>query len=64
MNEKYFKVSEVAKQFRVSRQTVYDWIAEGRLKAVKIGKITRIPESALAAIITPAQPGDPTPDNA
>jgi excisionase family DNA binding protein len=63
MNEKYFKVSEVAKQFRVSRQTVYDWISEGRLRAVKIGRVTRIPESALSTLISEIKPGENTLDN-
>lgn len=64
MNEKYFKVSEVASRFRVSRQTVYDWIAEGQLPAVKIGKITRIPESALAAFVKPITPNAPPDETA
>lgn len=31
-----FKITEVCKMFGVCRQTIYDWIKEGRLKPYKI----------------------------
>jgi excisionase family DNA binding protein len=58
MSEQYFTVKEVAERFKVSRQSVYDWISEGRLRAVKIGQRTRIPESALEAFVRPVEPGE------
>jgi excisionase family DNA binding protein len=59
MSEQYYTVREIAERFKVSRQSVYDWIAEGRLRAVKIGNRTRIPESALEAFVQPIEPGEP-----
>jgi putative molybdopterin biosynthesis protein len=53
VEEKYYKVDEVAKRFKVSRQAVYQWIAHGKLRAVKLGSHTRIPESALKDFIKP-----------
>lgn len=42
-----YKVSEVAKMFRVTPFTVYRWIYQGRLKAIKGGKVVRITERDL-----------------
>ena len=49
MQGEYLKPSDVAKRLGVSRQAVYKWIKEGRLKAVRfgIGKAVRIPRAAL-----------------
>ena len=58
MSEQYYTVREVAERFKVSRQSVYDWISEGRLRAVKIGNRTRIPESALEEFVRRVQPGE------
>lgn len=58
MDEKLYTVLEVAKQFRVSRQAVYDWVYEGRLQAIRIGERIRIPESALRAFVQPVKPGE------
>lgn len=58
MDETYLTVREVAERLRVTRQAVYNWITEGRLKAVRAGKTLRIPASALAAFLEPFVPGD------
>ena len=58
MNEDYFTVKEVAERLKVTRQAVYDWISEGRLRAVKVGNRTRIARSAIEAFIRPFEPGD------
>lgn len=63
MSEKVFTVKEVAEHFKVSRQAVYDWITEGRLRAVKIGNRTRIPESAIEAFVRPIEPGEAIEDD-
>jgi len=42
-------VNEIAKELRVSKQTVYKWVKQGKVKAVKIDKAIRIPESELEA---------------
>lgn len=33
----FYTAAQIAKTFQVSRQAVYDWIEEGRLKAVRPG---------------------------
>lgn len=42
---------EFADHLSISRWTVYAWIAEGRIKSVKLGRLVRIPESELERII-------------
>lgn len=59
MEETYLTVKEVADKLRVTRQAIYNWISEGRLKAVKVGgKSVRIPASSIAALIQPLEPGE------
>lgn len=60
MDETYLTVREVAKRLQVTRQAVYNWINEGRLKAVRVaGKAVRIPLSSLDGLIQPITPGEP-----
>ena len=51
--EELYTVSEVAKMLKLkSKQTVYDWISDGTIKAIKIGKrVTRIPKSELERLL-------------
>lgn len=63
MDEKQYTVKEVAEHFRVSRQSVYDWINDGKLKAIRVGDRIRIPQSALDEFIRPVQPGEASPEN-
>lgn len=58
MDEKLYTVKEVADQFRVSRQAIYDWINRGDLRALRLGDRIRIPESALREFIRPVEPGE------
>lgn len=57
VEDQYYTVQEIAKRLRVTRQAIYNWIDEGRLQAVKVGRSLRIPESAVKAFIKPAEPG-------
>ena len=41
------KVVEVARQLRVDPRTIYRVIAAGALRAVKVGRVWRIPADAL-----------------
>jgi excisionase family DNA binding protein len=59
MDEKYYTVKEIADRFHVSRQAVYDWIRDGKLRAVRLGERVRVPESALNDFVRPIQPGEP-----
>jgi excisionase family DNA binding protein len=58
MDEKQYTVKEISEHFRVSRQAVYEWINDGKLRAIKLGERVRIPESALKAFIQSATPTD------
>jgi excisionase family DNA binding protein len=51
-----FTPQEVADLWKVTRRTVYQWIADGRLKACKIGDTVRIAEAELTAFIQPITP--------
>ena len=44
-------VTEVAKMFSVSRQTVLKWINNGKIKAVKVVKVYRIPKEEIDRLI-------------
>ena len=44
---KYLAVADVKDRWGVSSDVVYDYIATGRLKAVKFGRAWRIKQSAL-----------------
>ena len=46
-----YTVTEVAKQFSVSRQTVLKWIKTGKIKAVKVVKVYRIPKEEIDGLI-------------
>ena len=39
--------SEVARYYDVTRKTVYRWIREGKIEAIKVGGVLRIPRAAV-----------------
>jgi len=49
-----FKVAEVAEATGCSKRTVCRWIADGSLRAVKLGGSTRVIAEDLAAFIAAA----------
>jgi excisionase family DNA binding protein len=61
MGTEYFTPDEVATQLKVTRQVVYNWINEGRLRAVKAGRTLRIPGHALDAFLQPVRTGEVEP---
>src|SRR5690349_21421162 len=58
MSTDYLTPDDVASRLQVSRQVVYNWINDGRLRAVKAGRTLRIPDSALEAFLQPVHAGD------
>ena len=42
LKDKYFSVSQAAKELGVTRQTVHRWIADGKVPAEKIGRETLV----------------------
>lgn len=49
--EKLYTLQEVADILRVNRQTLYNNISKGKLKATKVGKAYRITETQLQDIV-------------
>ena len=47
MAENLMTVTDVATRLAIGRTTVYELIANGGLRTIKIGRCRRIPESAL-----------------
>ncbi len=50
-NEKMYTCTEVAEKYRVALSTVREWVREGKLSALKVGKSYRIRESDLAKFV-------------
>ena len=50
-NDKIYGVDELAKFFRVSKKTIWEWCKKGKLPAFKIGKEWKIRVSDLNKII-------------
>lgn len=46
-----YTVTEVANKFSVSRQTVLKWIKTGKIKAVKVVKVYRIPNEEIERLL-------------
>ena len=43
MVDTFYTPEELATMLKVTRQAVYNWIAQGRMEAVRIGRTVRIP---------------------
>lgn len=48
---KVYTLDEVANILQVTRRTLYTYIKEGKLKAVKVGKYWRVPSETLQSFI-------------
>lgn len=51
MEEKVYTPREIAEHFKVSIKVIQKWIREGKLKAIRLGNVWRVPESALQEFI-------------
>jgi len=49
--ERVLKTSEVARHLNCTQDTIYNLIRAGQLRAIRVGRLVRIPESALADFI-------------
>lgn len=43
--EDYLTINDIVEKLKVSRQTVYNWVKENRIKYIKIDKAIRFPAS-------------------
>jgi acetyl-CoA synthetase len=49
--ENYYTPKEVSEKLKLNVRTVYKWIREEKLKAVKLGDVWRISESELNRLL-------------
>ena len=49
--ENYYSAADIADRLGVSTLTVRRWIESGKLRAVKVARNVRVPESALRALL-------------
>lgn len=47
--EKYFTCNDVAERYGVKVATVWEWVRQGKLKAMQTGKLYRIKQADLDA---------------
>ena len=45
--EKFYTVEEAAEELKISARTLGDWLRAGKIRGVKVGRLWRVPESAL-----------------
>lgn len=53
---RFLTVAEVAEMARVSRMTVYRMVHAGELPAIRVGKSFRVPEAAVAEMLSQGLP--------
>ena len=58
MPDKLLNVDELAARLDVSRSTVYDLTARGKLPALRVGRLLRYDPDAVAQALRPAAPAD------
>lgn len=50
--ERVLKASKAAEHLGCTPETIYKLVADGKLRAIRVGRLVRIPESALAEFIS------------
>jgi excisionase family DNA binding protein len=59
--ESYLTVAEVAETLKLNQQTVRNWIEQGRLPALRVGRRVRIKRSDFQRILDESYSGGPSP---
>jgi len=57
MTGRLHKVKEVSGHFRVTTRSVYQWIRDGKLDAVRVSGRLRISDEAIRKMMRPARDG-------
>lgn len=57
-NEALWDAGEVAAFLKVDKDSVYRWVAQGRLPAIKVGKLTRFRPEAIRDIAESGLPAE------
>ncbi len=50
-DQEYYTPEEIARKFKVKKSTVYFWVREGKLEAIRLGSLIRISEESLQKFI-------------
>lgn len=50
-NDQFVSPEHLAQRLSVSRWTVYRWVAEKKIKSIKIGRLVRISESEIQRFV-------------
>jgi excisionase family DNA binding protein len=62
--EQYYTIEEVAEKLKVTRQAIHNWIKEGRIESIKIGRARRIPAASIERLLEQSkQPAQGQPRN-
>ncbi len=51
MADRFYTPDELAGMLKVTRQAVYNWIQQGRMEAVRIGRTVRIPAEEVERLL-------------
>lgn len=54
-NLTFYTVDQVCDLLKISRTTFYDFVQKGKLRPVKIGRMTRVSEQALETFVANMQ---------
>ena len=57
-HQDYLSVAEAAEKVRVHRTTVWQWIEDGRVPALKLGGVIRIPKKEWEQFLADSRIGD------
>ena len=49
--EQHYTIEEVAEKLKVTRQAIHNWIKEGRIESIKIGRARRIPAASIERLL-------------
>ena len=52
-------VADIAEVLKLNQQTVRNWIDQGRLRAIRVGRRVRVRWGDVEAMMTPAGPASP-----
>lgn len=50
--EPVYEVPQVAEHLNCTAETIYKLVAEGKLRAIRVGRLVRVPESAITEFIS------------
>ncbi len=66
MSEQFYTVEDISTTLKVTPQAVYNWIKEGRIEAIKIGRAVRVPAASYERLLLESRvrPGEPLAEQA